>query len=76
MSHINLAKEILSACLYISKDDIPDDGTLSDLGMLDSLTFQLIVNEIEEKTQREVNPIQLLNVQTVKDLAELLKPEA
>lgn len=70
------AKEILSGSLFIAVDSIPDEAHISSLGELDSLTFELIVLEIEKNIGREADPIALLELSTVKDIALLLEENA
>lgn len=76
MNSLDRAKQILSGCLFITEDAISSDDDINTLGELDSLTFELIVMEIERQTNKKVDPIKLLDLQTVKDLAALLEQEA
>ncbi|KAB2672665.1 acyl carrier protein [Brucella intermedia] len=69
------AKNILAGCLFIPAETIPDSADIGSLGELDSLTFELIVLEIEKHIGRQVDPIALLEMQSVADLAELLRKE-
>lgn len=70
------AKEILSGSLFIPAQNIPDNADISSLGELDSLTFELIVLEIEKNIGREADPIALLELRTVNDIAILLQEES
>lgn len=70
------AKNILAGCLFIPVNKISDTADIGSLGELDSLTFELIVMEVENQIGREVDPIALLEMQSVKDLAELLGKES
>lgn len=73
MNSLEQAKELLSGCLFISKDAISDDANISEIGELDSLRFEMIVMEIERITQRDADPVELLEMRSVKDLAALLE---
>lgn len=69
------AKTILSGCLFISKDTIADDAEISSLGKLDSLIFEMIATEIEMHIKGDIDPIKLLDLRTVRDLADMLEQE-
>lgn len=73
MNSIEQAKELLSGCLFIPKETIADNAKISALAEIDSLTFEMIVLEVEKLTQREVDPVKLLELNTVEDLAQLLE---
>ena len=66
------AKSILSGSLFIPVEKIDDDATINSIGELDSLNFELIVLQIEERTGRDVDPVRLLEMRSVKDLAAFL----
>ena len=76
MNTMDQAKEILSGCLFVPKEKIDDNATLGELGELDSLGFEMIVLEIEKVLGHEVDPMQLLEMRSVKDLAQLLENKA
>lgn len=67
------AKQIISRALSIPVDQIPDDGKISDIGQLDSLSFEKLVIELEKTIGHEVNPVSLLELRSVKDLTNILK---
>ncbi|MGB5213798.1 MAG: acyl carrier protein [Anderseniella sp.] len=75
MSGIDDAKEILAKCLFVNPDTIDDDDHINDIKIIDSLTFETLVLEIEEKTGRDLKPTDILNLQTVADLAKLLSSD-
>ena len=75
MASLDLAKEILAGCLFVPKETISDDADINSLGELDSLTFEMIVMEIERHIGGEVDPVRLLGLQTVSDLAAMLEKE-
>lgn len=71
--YLNKAKKILSGSLFLPINSISDEADISSLGELDSLTFELIVLEIEKSMGCEADPIALLELCTVKDIALLLQ---
>lgn len=70
--YIEKAKSILSGCLFIPVESIADDADIGSIGEMDSLSFELIVMEIEKNIGHEVDPVALLEMQSVTDLADLL----
>ncbi|MDR2310752.1 MAG: phosphopantetheine-binding protein [Brucellaceae bacterium] len=73
IDYLQATREILAGCLFIPADTIPEDADINSLSDIDSLTFELIVLETEKFIGQEVDPIALLDMRTVKDMAELLK---
>ncbi|MEN3929909.1 acyl carrier protein [Microvirga sp. W0021] len=73
VDYIDEAKDILSGCLFIPKEKISDDADIHSVKGLDSLSFETIILEIERRTGREVDPVELLQMNSVKDLARLLE---
>ncbi len=76
MDAMNQAKQILSGCLFIPQEKIDDEASIATLGELDSLGFEMIVLEIEKTLGHEVDPMSLLEMRSVKDLARLLEGKA
>lgn len=75
MTPLDHAQNILSGCLFIPKETISADADINTLGELDSLTFELIVMEIEKHIGRPVDPIKLIELQSVQDLAALIEQD-
>jgi len=73
MDYMEEAKDILSGCLFIPKQKIDDNAEIHSIKGLDSLSFETIILEIEKRTGRPVNPVSLLEMHSVGDLARLLK---
>lgn len=73
MNGLEQAKEILAGCCFVPKEKIDPDAEISSIGELDSLTFEMIVLEIEQRLGRTVEPMQLLEMRSVKDLAAILE---
>ncbi len=71
--YMDEAKDILSACLFIPKEDIPEDATIHSIQGLDSLSFETLVLEIERRKGRPIAAVELVKMNSVKDLAELLR---
>ncbi len=74
--HIQEAKNILSGCLFIPEEKIDADAEIHSIKGLDSLSFETIILEIERRTGREIDPVELLQMHSVKDLARLLEQRA
>jgi acyl carrier protein len=72
MDALGTAKDILANCLFIPADKIGDDAGLYDLKPVDSVTFETLVLEIEERTGKDVDVDALLSMRTVRDLAALI----
>lgn len=75
MDYLQKTKEILSACLLIPVEKIPDNGTINDIQPLDSLTFENIVTEMEKTVGHEIDAMDLLKIRSVESMAEILKKE-
>ncbi|MCF7647193.1 hypothetical protein KQ944_17790 [Bacillus subtilis] len=73
--YLQATKNILAGCLFIPAESIADDASISSLSDVDSLTFELIVLETEKFIGHEADPIALLDMQTVQDMAALLQKE-
>ncbi|GLU40033.1 MULTISPECIES: acyl carrier protein [Pseudomonas] len=73
MDYLYEAKKILSGCLFVPIEKIDDDATINAAHEIDSLNFALIVVEIEDFIQAEVDPMDLLEMRTVRDLAGILE---
>lgn len=73
--YLKVTKELLAGCFFIPAESIADDADISALSDVDSLTFELIVLEAEKYIGHEVDPIALLDMQTVADMAALLQKE-
>jgi acyl carrier protein len=73
MSALDDAKEILATCLFVPADSIADDAVITDIKSIDSLAFETIMLEVEERTGRDVDPIKMLELSTVADLAGMLE---
>lgn len=67
------AKEIISKCLFVPEDRITDDADINSIKPLDSLAFESLVLEIEDRTGKEIDPLRLLELKTIRDLAAILK---
>ncbi|MDM7852264.1 acyl carrier protein [Pseudochrobactrum kiredjianiae] len=73
IDYMQITREILAGCLFIPAETIAEDADINSLSDIDSLTFELIILETEKFIGQEVDPIALLDMRTVKDMAELLK---
>ncbi|NNJ74570.1 MAG: acyl carrier protein [Anderseniella sp.] len=66
------AKNILAKCLFVSPDSIDDDDVIAEIKPIDSLAFETIMLEVEESTGQPIDPIDILQLQTVADLAKII----
>jgi acyl carrier protein len=73
MSALLEAKDILSGCLFVPVDRIGDDVSLQSIKELDSLSFAAIATELEERLGRPMDPVDLIRLRTVRDLAGLIE---
>ena len=72
MVALDEAKELLSKCLFVPVEKIGDEASISSIKAMDSLTFEALALEVEEHIGREIPPLKLLELKTVRDLAELI----
>lgn len=73
MEPLDIAKEVLAKALFINKDRIGDDAAISEVKPLDSLSFEALILELEERTGKEVDPVDLIGVKTIRDLAGVIE---
>ena len=66
------AKNILAKCLFVNPDSIEDEDVIVEIKAIDSLAFETIMLEVEESTGQPVDPIDILQLQTVADLAKII----
>lgn len=76
MNAVETAKDILAQCLFIPADKISDDANIFDLKPIDSVTFETLVLEIENRIGREADIEALMGMRTVRDLAALVATSA
>ncbi|WP_165418530.1 acyl carrier protein [Dyella amyloliquefaciens] len=67
------AKEILSGCLFVPMERIEDDASMQSIKELDSLSFAAIATELEDRLGRPIDPVDLIKLRTVRDLAVLIE---
>jgi acyl carrier protein len=73
MNALEKAKSILAGALFIPAEKISDDASINSLDEIDSLNFELIVVELEKHLGHDVDPVKLLEMRSVKDLAAILE---
>ena len=73
MDAINQAKSIVARCLHIPVESIDDQAAISSVAELDSVSFEQIALEVEKHIGHTVDPIKLLAMRSIKDLAALLE---
>lgn len=72
-NYIEQAKDILSASLLIPIETIDGDADISAIGEIDSLSFELIMVELERRSGKPVDPVTVLEMKSVRDIAEVLR---
>ncbi|AGH49879.1 MULTISPECIES: acyl carrier protein [Sphingomonadales] len=73
MDYLYEARKILSGCLFVPIEKIGADDAINAAQEVDSLNFALIVVEMENFLKAEVDPVDLLEMRTVRDLARILE---
>lgn len=73
MDSLKIAKEILARSLFVPEARISDDAAIGDIKVLDSLAFEALVLELEERTGKQVDPVDLIEMKSVRDLAGIVK---
>jgi len=73
MEYVQAAKEILSKALFVPAEQIGDDADINTIKAMDSLAFEALVLEIEERTGKDVDLVELMGLKTVSDLAAVLE---
>ncbi|WHT44433.1 acyl carrier protein [Ochrobactrum sp. SSR] len=68
-----MQKKILAESLFVPVEKISDDASINDVKELDSLSFEALLLEVEEITDREIDPIKIMQIKTVRDLADLIE---
>ncbi|MFC0282221.1 acyl carrier protein [Camelimonas abortus] len=66
-------RDIVAGALFLPREHVDLDARFSSIGALDSLTFELITLEIERHSGREIDPVRVMEVETLRDLAALLE---
>ncbi|MBK1871405.1 acyl carrier protein [Aestuariivirga sp. YIM B02566] len=73
MSELATIKTIIARAFFIPADAIADDADIAEIKGMDSLTFEALMLEIEEATGQEPDPVALMDVRTVADLARMIE---
>jgi acyl carrier protein len=75
-SAIDRARHMLSVALFLPIEKIDENADLRSLEKMDSLSFEMVVAQIEQTLHREIDPLELLKLTSVRDLAALLERES
>jgi acyl carrier protein len=70
---IDRARHILSVALFLPVEQIGEHADLRSLERMDSLSFEMVVAEVERALGHEIEPLRLLQLSTVRDLGALLE---
>ena len=72
MNSIDTLRRLIAESLLIPESSIHADDELAQLKNIDSLTFEMILVAIETETGRVIDPMDLMQIKTVADLARLM----
>jgi acyl carrier protein len=72
MDDLIIAKTVLSNALFVSVDWIQEETEIGSIAVLDSLSFEAMTLEIERSLGKEIDPVKLVGVKTVRDLADAI----
>lgn len=72
MNPIDTLRRLIAESLLIPESSIHADDELAQLKNIDSLTFEMILVAIETETGRVIDPMDLMQIKTVGDLARLM----
>lgn len=72
MTHFDTIQRLIVESLLIPAESIRPEDEIAQLKNIDSLTFEMILVSIESETGRTIDPMDLMHVKTVGDLAKLL----
>lgn len=72
MDYLEEAKDIISRCLFIPKECIDVDVDVGSIKTIDSLNFEILILEIENRTGSEIDPVLFLDMHSVRDLANII----
>lgn len=64
---------LIAESLMVPADSIGADDAIATLPNIDSLSFEMIVVSMESASGQSIDPLQLLPLKTVGDLAKLLQ---
>ena len=67
---------MLSVALFLPVEKIDENADLRSLEKMDSLSFEMVVAQIEQTLHREIDPLELLKLTSVRDLAALPERES
>lgn len=73
LSELETIKTIIARAFFIPVSSIADDADISEIKGMDSLTFEALMLEIEQVSGQEPDPVALMDVRTVADLAGLIE---
>lgn len=72
LSEIETVKGILSSAFFMPVGSIRSDDRLENIKGMDSLSFEALILEIERVTGQEPDPLRLLEIKTISDLAAMI----
>ena len=67
------AVDLVATVLKIPRENLEPESQISTLPGFDSLAYEQLVLLVEEETGRQLEPLEMVSVETIADLAEILK---
>ncbi len=71
-----LARRLLAAALDLDEGEIEPDAQIVELPGFDSLAYERLVASVEEHLDRDLDPLMMVSIDTVSDLAEAMARES
>lgn len=75
MNYLDVAKEMLSGCLFIPDDYLNPDTQIIAIPGFDSISFEILLVQIEAFIGKKIDYQPIIKVKTVQDLANFLEQE-
>lgn len=75
MNYLEIAKEMLSGCLFIPDDYLKPDTQIIAIPGFDSISFEILLVQIEAFIGKKIEYQPIIKVKTVQNLADFLEQE-
>lgn len=75
MNYLEIAKEMLSGCLFIPDDYLKPDTQIIAIPGFDSISFEILLVQIEDFIGKKIEYQPIIKVKTVQNLADFLEQE-
>lgn len=75
MNYLDVAKDMLSGCLFIPDGYLNPDTQIIAIPGFDSISFEILLVQIEAFIGKKVDYQPIIKIKTVQDLANFLEQE-